>query len=156
MTLWGRQESAIYRWHWGLEELSIFPESIWVTCAGPRPRASSLTPSSWLFHSSLGSLIRSCIGLSWIRARLVKEETFHQVSPHYLLWPFWSPNMWRFFPTPSDSVVSYNLTQSWHCLPGDSSLSLRLRAPSCKPAPLPTSDATHKFRLSPVLLTNWL
>ena len=58
-----------------------------------------------------------------------------------------------FFPT-NTSWLSYNLTQFWHYLPGYRPRFHRLMAQSQR---LPSSsDACHKVRLLPVLLTDWL
>ena len=53
------------------------------------------------------------------------------------------------------SWVPYKSTYFWHYLSKDSMRLHRFRIRSYKTFP-PTSDASHKPRLSPVLLTNWL
>lgn len=51
------------------------------------------------------------------------------------------------------SWMFYNLTQSWDHLPRDSVRSYRLEAQPKTAPPTPTSDASQKLRLSPVLQT---
>lgn len=54
---------------------------------------------------------------------------------------FWSANVWKFFPTPSNFLIPIgcltNLTQFWPCPPGDGFRSRRSRAKSHKAAPTP-------------------
>ena len=65
-----------------------------------------------------------------------------------------------FFPTPSSSpqhqLGPYSATQIWHCLPGESSTSHRVRAQSHKTAPTPHTPSGDNRKLSPVLLINGL
>lgn len=70
---------------------------------------------------------------------LGKTQFFHVMFPSFVsplllhrTFNFWSPNMRRFFPIPSNSRQSswifYSWTQFWQHLPGDSIRSHRLRA----------------------------
>ena len=74
-------------------------------------------------------------------------------------WHFWSPNVGGVSPTTRRSLwhqlVHYNLTQFCHYVPRVNIQSHRLPAQSHR-TPTWTSDPSHKPRLSPVLLTNWV
>ena len=72
---------------------------------------------------------------------------------------FWSPNVWRFLP--HQAILWHQLGVLYltplYCVPGNSVRSHSLKSQSYTPVPHPlphTSDASHKSRLSPVLLTN--
>lgn len=64
------------------------------------------------------------------------------------------PHLQQLSSSVDTNWVSYNLTQLPHHLPGHSIRSHRLRAQSQNTAH--SSDANHKSRFSPELLTNWL
>ena len=61
-------------------------------------------------------------------------------------WHFLSPKVWGFPPQEAilhdSSQVSYNLTQSWRCLPGESVRPHRLGAQSHDPAPSSEANRT--------------
>ena len=113
-------------------------------------------------------VIQNDVGLKTTQFFLLCRENHRSPSPMCLLYfhtghftsdtcghqmcVFFSPHIKQFC---NISWVSYNLTQFWHCLPGDSITSHRLRAEFHKTAPhfrcqsqVVDPQVTHNFSLS--------